>query len=159
MAKKKPTHPPPEDQPGRKELLEQLQRTQAEFENYRKRIERDQDATRKRATERLIQDLCPILDTFGMALSHAKDEKGHIRGEELLQGLLMTKDQLIAILKDNGLEEIPTKGRFDPAIHEAIITVEDKDKENNTIIETFSKGYTLSGKLIKPARVSVVKNT
>lgn len=140
------------------ELLEQLQRIQAEFENYKKRVERETQSIRKRACEQLLRDLLPILDNLSLALTHAKDKSGKVDPKELMQGLLMVEDQFASLLQEQGLEKIQTDGPFDPKMHEAVQTVQDTKKKQNSIVDTIQKGYTLAGKVLRPAKVTIVKN-
>lgn len=135
------------------ELLDDLRRVQAEFENYRKRIERDTEQARTRATEGIVKDILPVLDNLSLAIEHARSDP-----DELSKGILMVRDQLTNLLEDRGLAQIPAKDRFDPSLHEAITTVQDGKRENNTIVKTFQAGYTLGGKVVRPAKVSIVRN-
>lgn len=136
------------------ELTEQLQRLQAEFDNYRKRVEKEQEIQRTRLTDSLVREMLPIMDNFSHALEHSKTE-GKINADDLLKGLLMVKEQLTTTLQEQGVEEIPTEGKFDPQLHEAVSTQE--GKEPGKIAKTFQKGYTRNGRLLRPARVSVTK--
>ncbi len=128
------------------ELLRQLQRAHADFDNYRQRAH---------ASASLLKELIPVCDHLELALAHAREQAG---GTQLLEGIAMVHAQLAALLKDRGVEEMPTEGKFDPQLHEAILTVEDKSKDNGTILTTFQRGYTLAGRVLRPARVSVIRN-
>ncbi len=126
--------------------LEQLQRLQAEFDNYRKRMMRDQAAVGDRAAGRVIEDLLPVLDNFERAIAHGE-------GGEGVQ--LVFKD-FKAALERIGLEEVPSEGAaFDPNVHEAVESREVEGLEESTIIEVYRRGYLHKGQLIRPAMVVV----
>lgn len=141
----------------KQELLDHLQRLQAEFDNFRKRIEREQQEHKAAAADTLLRDLLPVMDNFHLALGHAKDGEGKIRGDELLAGIILVKDQLQHLLADHGVEELLTTGTFDPAKHEALMTVQQDGVKTGTIIQTFQRGYMRSGKIMRPAKVSVAR--
>ena len=94
------------------------------------------------------------MDNFSLAIEHATTSSK----EELLQGILMVREQLRTILTEHGVKEVPTNTTFDPTHHEAVQTVKDTTRKNNTITKTLQPGYTLGEKLLRPARVCVVKN-
>jgi len=95
------------------ELTDTLQRLQAEFDNYRKRIDQDSELLRKRASENIIKDLLPIIDDFERAL-HQKDHTPFAHGIELVYA------RVIQLLEDKGVKAIETNGVFDPTVHEAL---------------------------------------
>lgn len=144
-----PLEETPEEQcTHEEELTQQLQRLQAEFDNYRKRIAREEEAARQRLTDQILKDLLPVLDNFHHALEHDA-------GEELVKGLRLIRDQLLGILEEHGVEQIPIDGRFDPQLHEAIATVE--GDEPGAIAATYQRGYTRNDRILRPAKVSVTK--
>lgn len=129
----------------------------AEFDNYKKRVEREKVETRKFCNEEIIRDLLPFLDSLRRAIGHAGQPCDI---QALQQGLKLIEEQLAACLRKHGLEEIEAKGKlFDPNIHEAILHTESSDHSLNEIIEEYEKGYLLHGRLLKPTRVSVCKGT
>ncbi|RME32199.1 nucleotide exchange factor GrpE [Candidatus Woesearchaeota archaeon] len=136
-----------------RELVEQLQRLQAEFENYKKRTEREFSEYRERVTGDVLTTILPVLDNFELALKNAKPEEkdGFYKGVELLYA------QLAGVLHELGVEEIPTEGRFDPRLHEAMLTEEQQGVEKNTIIEVLQKGYRLKERVLRTAKVKVAK--
>lgn len=127
-----------------KSYLEDLQRLQAEFENYQKRIETEKESFQKFANEDLIIELLNVLDNFELSLKHCKDK-----------GIGIIYSQLKSILEKNGLKEISAKGKFDPKLHEVL--VQEKGKEDDVIIEELQKGYILNDKVIKPSKVKISK--
>jgi len=139
-------------QKERDEYLEGWKRAKADLINYKKDEAKRFEAVVKFANEAIIRDLINVLDSFDLALvaleKEAKTEKG----------IYLIRAQLEDILKQNGLERIIVSvGQpFDPALQEAIATVE-SDKPSGTVVEEVEKGYLLNGKLIRPARVKVAK--
>lgn len=131
-----------------KELIGLVQRVQAEFENYKKRVERDQSDFVKTASKDLIINLLPVLDNFELALKNLDKENQIVKGFELVFRELMD------ILQKQGLKVIEAEGLFNPYFHEALMQ-EESDKEDNTILEVFQKGYMLGGKLIRSTKVKV----
>ncbi|MFH1455991.1 MAG: nucleotide exchange factor GrpE [archaeon] len=134
------------------ELTEQLQRVQAEFENYQKRVQREKEDLIKFSKENLITDLLETLDNFERALDSIEKSNNN---EEIKQGINIIFKQLKQKLIQEGLEEIQAiNEKFDPNVHEAIAMV-DSDKEKNLIIEELLRGYKLNGKTIRPSKVKV----
>jgi molecular chaperone GrpE len=135
----------------RDDLREMAQRVQADFENYRKRVLREQTALVERATEGLVESLLPVLDSFDLALAtlDAADDK-------LRKGVELVYAELLGVLERAGLERIETHGKpFDPNVHEAVLQ-EDGDGEP-VVSETMRSGYRLKGRVIRPAMVKVTR--
>lgn len=126
------------------ELTVLLQRLQADFDNYRKRTEKENAAFKEYATKQLIADLLPVLDNFELALKTVQDE-----------GVRMIYAQLFGILEKQGLQKIESLGKkFDPKLHEALLQQE-ADGEPNTILEELQKGYIVGNVVLRPARVVI----
>jgi molecular chaperone GrpE len=136
----------------RDEYLEHLQRVAAEFENYRKRAARDQESLVARAAERLARELLPVLDDLERALQAAEEHEE----AKLEEGVRLVHRQLAAALRKEGLQEIPTEGRFDPHLHEALLA-QPSEAEQGTVIEVLQKGYRLGDRVLRPARVVVAE--
>jgi molecular chaperone GrpE len=134
----------------RDDLVGTLQRVQAEFENYRKRAARDQQSLVARAHERLVKELVPVLDDLERALEAAEAHEE----AKLEEGVALVARSFADILRKEGLEEIPTEGRFDPHVHEALLS-QPSDEEEGTVIEVIQKGYRLGDRVIRPARVVI----
>ena len=134
----------------RDEYLAHLQRTQAEFDNFRKRTLRDQTVHLERATAGLIEQLLPVLDSFELALNSAGTDVERLRkGVELVYG------ELIGVLEKAGLERIEAHGKpFDPEEHEAVMHVESDDGEPG-VRDVVRAGYRLKGRVLRPAMVKV----
>src|SRR6266508_2465919 len=134
----------------RVEYLHDLKRVAAEFENYRKRVARDQEALVARAHERLVKQLLPVLDDLERALV-AADEHEEAKLEE---GVRLVQRSLQDALRREGLAEIETNGRFDPHVHEALLS-QPSDAEEGSVIDVVQKGYKLGDRVLRPARVVV----
>jgi molecular chaperone GrpE len=134
----------------RDEYLDALQRLKAEFDNYRKRAARDQEALVARAHERLVKELLPVLDDLGRALEAAEQ---HEEGK-LEEGVKLVHRALSDALRREGLAEIGTDGRFDPHVHEALLS-QPSEAEEGTLLEVVQKGYLLGDRVLRPARVVV----
>lgn len=130
---------------------EQLLRLRADFQNYRRRVEREKADMVRLANEDLLRELIEVYDDFQRAV---EAEKEH---DAFYEGIQMIADRFQKVLEKNGLQEIPTNGEpFDPNLHHAVIT-EDADEKSGTIVETFQRGYTLNGKVLRPAMVKVAR--
>ena len=134
----------------RDELVDTLQRVKAEFDNYRKRAARDQESMAARAGERLVKELLPVLDDLERALeaAHAHEEV------KLEEGVKLVHRQLEQILEHEGLAPVETDGKFDPHVHEALLTQPSVADEGD-VIEVLQKGYRLGDRVLRPARVVV----
>jgi molecular chaperone GrpE len=124
------------------EHLADLQRLAAEFDNYRKRA--------PRAHERLVKELLPVLDDLERALEAAEAHEE----AKLEEGVALVARSLADVLRKEGLEEVATDGKFDPYIHEALLS-QPSEAEEGTVIEVLQKGYRLGDRVLRPARVVV----
>lgn len=130
-------------------------RSHAEFENIRKRLEKEKLDFLKYANEGLIFEFLPILDNLEIAERHINEAKDF---NAVREGVDMIQSQIQKFLKDIGLERLKTAGeKFDPNFHDAIETVELPDKEDGAIVEEMKSGYRLNGKLLRPALVKIAK--
>jgi molecular chaperone GrpE len=140
----------------KEELLQTLVRRQADFENYRKRTERDRHEEGRRGVERLIADLIPVLDGFDRALQ-AHDDPAF---EEYRKGVTLIRKQLWDTLARHGVERIDAAGKtFDPHVHQAIERAESDDYPDGYILNVFQDGYMFNGRVLRPAIVRVVVNS
>jgi molecular chaperone GrpE len=125
----------------------------AEFENYKKRVQKDQAEYTRYAHERLLRELLPVLDNFQRALQHAQ-QSGGTNG--LIEGAELTCKQYLEVLSRFGVRPIPSVGQpFDPAVHQAVATVDPQGQAPNTIVEEYEKGYYLHDRVLRPAIVTV----
>ena len=137
------------------ELRQTLQRRQADFENYRKRIEKERAEDTKRATARLIEALIPAIDGFEHALAaHREAEYENYR-----KGFELIYKQLLDNLARLGAERIEPLGKpFDPHLHQAMDRMETTDQEDGTIVQVYQPGYVFHGRVLRPAMVRVAVN-
>lgn len=146
-----------QDQLGRltnekEELRQTLLRRQADFDNYRKRIEREHHEEGRRGVQRLVEHLLPILDAFERALASHKDPAY----EEYRKGFELIYRQLWDVLARHGLERIDAEGKqFDPNFHQAVERVETSDHADGAVIMVHQPGYLFHGKVLRPASVRV----
>ncbi len=131
--------------------LDMARRLQADFDNYRKRTQRENEEFRKYANSGIVKDLLSVVDDLDRALEHAKED------DDLTIGIRGVRTNLMKVLESYGLEEIPADGKFDPNYHEALCTVD--GEEDDQIADVFQKGYILNGKVIRFTKVKVTKKT
>ncbi|MEZ5126550.1 MAG: nucleotide exchange factor GrpE [Thermoleophilia bacterium] len=139
----------------RDDYLDHLLRLQAEFDNYRKRVQRDNEELRLRASEAVVGSLLPVLDNLGRALQAADQ---HAEGQ-LIAGVRLVAEQLQGALVGHGLDEIDVQpgAEFDPAVHEAVVTQAVEGQEEGTVLQVLEQGYLLHGRLLRPAKVIVAR--
>ncbi|KAF0220903.1 MAG: molecular chaperone [Geobacteraceae bacterium] len=128
-------------------------RERADLENYRKRVQKEKEEILKYGNESLILEILPVLDSMERALAHSSEESQ----AAVIEGVRLTHNMLLSALKKFGVTEIEAaKGSpFDSACHHAMCQVENGELPPNTVVEEFQKGYTLNGRLLRPAMVSV----
>jgi molecular chaperone GrpE len=144
----------------RDEYLTLAQRTQADFENYRKRAARDAAAAGERAKSGLVRELLPVVDNLERALDSAaaaeRGGDGERPQEHLADGVRLVHSELVAVLARNGVEVFDPRGeKFDPELHEALSMRAEDGAEQGTVLEVIEKGYRLNGTVLRPARVVV----
>nr|WP_234402380.1 nucleotide exchange factor GrpE [Oceanobacillus damuensis] len=136
------------------EIYNRLLRLQAEFDNFKKRSQKEKEAARKYKSEDLITELLPAIDNFDRALQVEVTEAN----ASLFDGITMVYRQLQDALKSQGVELIETEGKtFDPTVHHAVMQVEDDGIAPNTVVEELQKGYMLKDRVVRPAMVKVNK--
>jgi molecular chaperone GrpE len=139
----------------RDEYLDTLRRVQAEFENYRKRVIKEQTALVDRATEGLVEQLLPVLDSFELALKNA-DAAGSDDVANVRKGVELVYAELLGVLEKSGVSRIEAEGKpFDPNVHEAVMQ-EEGDGEP-VVSDVLRTGYTLKGRVLRPAMVKVTR--
>lgn len=136
------------------DLQDQLLRRAAEFENFRRRTERERLELSEYASMEAVKSLLPILDDFERALKIESSDKEYVKGTELIY------QRFYGVLQKQGLELIEAVGKtFDPNLHHAIERVETSDVEDHQILEEFQRGYNFRGRLLRPALVKVAVNS
>jgi molecular chaperone GrpE len=137
----------------KEDLLQTLVRRQADFDNYKKRVDRDRQEEGRRGVERLVTDLIPVLDGFDRAIQ-AHDDPAF---EEYRKGVTLIRKQLWEALARHGAQRIDAENKmFDPHVHQAIERAESNDHPDGFILHVFQDGYTFHGRVIRPAIVRVV---
>lgn len=137
------------------ELSNRFVRLQADFNNYKKRTEKERENIYQYATQDLITSLLPVMDNFDRAL---KVDKNESTLDNLYKGVEIVFNQFMETLKSNGLEEINALGeKFDPNYHHAVVQEENEDYDENIVTEVFQKGYKVKEKVIRPSMVKVSK--
>ena len=137
-----PSQPPPED--------DRLLRLAADFENYKKRAARERQEYVQLANERLIAELIPILDDLERALAAAEQHEE----AQLEEGVELVHRSLAALLAHHGVTPIETEGKFDPHVHEALLS-QPSEAEEGSVLDVVQKGYKLGERVVRPARVVV----
>ncbi len=136
-----------------KDLRDEMLRMRAETDNLRKRLQKEKQDSVQFANERLIKQLIPIFENLDRALK-APDTNV----DSLKEGVQLTSDQVLALFKKENVEPIQAVGEpFDPSVHEVLSQIESNDHDENTVIEEFSKGYRMNGRVLLPSRVVTAK--
>jgi len=140
------------------ELSEQVKRTAAEFQNFRRRQEEEAKRVKVRQREQIIRSMLPILDNLERTVQAAGQGSGD-SFDALLKGVQLVEKDVKKIFSDHGLAPIPAAGElFDPALHEAVMMEETEDVPDQTILQELQKGYTLDERVIRPSMVKVARN-
>jgi Molecular chaperone GrpE (heat shock protein) len=135
------------------EYRQRLLRSQADFDNYRRRTQREKEEMAKYASAEIITRLLPVLDNFERAIGASKDSGDF---EALAKGVDMIHRQLLQLLEQEGLKPMETVGQpFNPEFHEAVMRVESDEHEEGTVVEELQRGYILKDRVIRPAMVKV----
>ncbi len=133
-------------------FLALAQRTQADFENYRKRMARENAAAIDKGVGKLAKELLPALDHLDHAL---KATEGH---EDVIKGFALVRDEIVNALARVGIQPFSPQGEvFDPNEHEAMVQQPSEDAESGTVIEVYQQGYRINGQVLRPARVVVAQ--
>lgn len=136
------------------EYLNGWKRAQADYQNLKRDMEKEKIELAKFANLSLLLELLPVLDNFSRASQHLPEEK---KNDEWVKGILAIHQQFQSLIASMGVAEVPAEGMFNPELHEAVGNGEGENVESGTILEVVQPGYTLYGKLIRPAKVKVAK--
>ncbi|RDU68737.1 nucleotide exchange factor GrpE [Helicobacter cholecystus] len=137
-----------------KNLEQEYLRVHADFENVKKRLEREKYQALEYCYEGIAKDLLPVVDTLEKAYQSAIDAQQ----EAISDGIKLTLDNLLKVLSKHGIEVIDQSGSFDPQYHDAIMQVPSNEVEEGQIVQTLQKGYQYKQRVLRPAMVSVAKN-
>ncbi|MBW8002048.1 MAG: nucleotide exchange factor GrpE [Planctomycetes bacterium] len=137
------------------ELFEKLQRVSADYANFQKRVPRQIEDSVSYEKERIIKTLLPALDNFKHTLDKAHSAESV---EDVLKGVQIIHEQMLDILKSQGVEQIKAAGeKFDPSLHQALMQRSEPEKPEGVVLEEFQAGYKLKGRVIRPSKVVVNK--
>jgi molecular chaperone GrpE len=142
-----------EEQQVEQEVDDRLLRLAADFENYKKRAARERQEYVVFANERLLKELLPILDDLERALDAAEQHEE----AQLEDGVRLVHRSLASLLERQGVQQIPTDGKFDPHVHEALLAQPSEDAESGAVIDVVQKGYKIGDRVVRPARVIVAE--
>ncbi|MFN8016309.1 MAG: nucleotide exchange factor GrpE [Acidimicrobiia bacterium] len=135
--------------------IEALRQLQADFENYKKRVQRDIDEEAENRSMKLMEDLLPVMDNFELALNNIDQDS---EMENIRKGIELVYNDLCAVLERQGLEVIHSQGQvFDPEIHEAVSHEDNGEHEEEVVVEVLRSGYKVRGRVVRPAMVKVAK--
>lgn len=137
------------------DYLETLQMLKADFENYKKRMMKEQANFAQMANEGLILKVLPVLDNFERALYLSEELKQH---QNIFKGFEMIYGELLEVLEKEGVKEVSISGEFNPSIHEAVMQVDEKGFSENQVVDVLRKGYMYKDRLIRPAMVKVQRS-
>ncbi|RDU62441.1 nucleotide exchange factor GrpE [Helicobacter sp. MIT 14-3879] len=141
-----------------KELEDKYLRAYAEFENIKKRLERDKYQALEYANESILKDFLPILDTLESALKGIDTSKEDSAINSIIDGIKLTIDNFTKVFNKHSVEVISTDGEFDPNLHNAIMQVNDETKQDGEIAQVIQKGYKYKDRVIRPSMVAITKN-
>ena len=140
----------------KEKYISRLQRLQADFSNYKKRVDKEKERISTQATKDFVADLLPVIDNFERALGSSEDSK---EAADVLEGVDMIHRQLIKLLHKNDVEEIETVGEeFDPNFHEAVMNEPSEEYDSGIITEELQKGYKLGNQVIRAAMVKLAES-
>jgi len=139
------------------EYKDKYLRAHADFDNMKKRLEKDKATAVAFANESFATDLLSVIDTFENALATIDQIEGDEAVEKIKEGMALTYEQLLKVLKKHGVEEIANEGIFDPHVHQVVQQVESEAHEKNEIVQVLQKGYKLKDRVLRPSMVSTKK--
>ncbi len=143
----------PSQAPVTQETDDRLLRLAADFENYKKRTAREREEYVVHANARLLAELLPVVDDLERALSAAEQHEE----AQLEEGVRLVHRALAALLERHGIELIATDGKFDPHVHEALLSQPSEEAESGSVLDVVQKGYKLGDRVVRPARVIVAE--
>jgi len=139
------------------EYKDKYLRAHADFDNMKKRLEKEKANAVAFANEAFATDLLSVIDTFENALFSIEQIEGDEAVEKIKEGMALTYEQLLKVLKKHGIEEIVNEGIFDPHVHQVVQQVESDAHEKNEIVQVLQKGYKLKDRVLRPSMVSTKK--
>lgn len=156
MAESEKTPQPSEAEKKAEESRDQMLRLRADFENTKKRLEREKQEAIRFANERLLIEVLPIMDNLDRAMASLAE--GH-DPEKVKDGLKIAQGELHDVLEEHGVQVVKSVGEmFDPKFHEAVAVADDKNVKDGVIVEEIQRGYLLNGRLLRPSRVKIAQH-
>lgn len=140
-----------------KALEEKYIRAYAEFDNVKKRLEREKYQSLEYANEQILKDFLPILDTLESALESTKNDDSEAMAK-IREGIELTIDNFLKAFSKHSVERISTEGEFDPNVHNAIMQIKSEGKADGEIAQVIQKGYKYKDRVIRPSMVAITKN-
>ena len=141
------------------ETKDQLLRALAETENTRKRAQRDKEETSQYAVTKFARDMLAVADNLSMAIASIENADNNDSMDKLLEGIKITEKELLQVFTKHKIEKIESLDQpFDPNLHQAMLEIPDSDKKPGTVVQEMQPGYTIAGRLLRPAMVGVVKS-
>lgn len=140
-----------------KALEEKYIRAYAEFDNVKKRLEREKYQSLEYANEQILKDFLPILDTLESALESTKNDDSEAMAK-IREGIQLTIDNFLKAFSKHSVERISTEGEFDPNVHNAIMQIKSEGKADGEIAQVIQKGYKYKDRVIRPSMVAITKN-
>lgn len=138
-------------------LEEKYIRAYAEFDNVKKRLEREKYQSLEYANEQILKDFLPILDTLESALESTKNDDSEAMAK-IREGIQLTIDNFLKAFSKHSVERISTEGEFDPNVHNAIMQIKSEGKADGEIAQVIQKGYKYKDRVIRPSMVAITKN-
>ena len=146
---------PPATQDKAKESMDQLLRLKADFENTKKRLQREKEDAIKFANEKLLVEILPIVDNLDRAMASLSEGHDPVK---VIEGLKLAQEELHQVLELHGVQVVQAVGEaFNPQLHEAVAAVESAEAKEGTILDEVQRGYVLNGRLIRPSRVRIAQ--
>ncbi len=147
---------PSEAEKKAEESRDQMLRLRADFENTKKRLEREKQEAIRFANEKLLIEVLPIMDNLDRAMASLAE--GH-DPEKVKEGLKIAQGELHDVLEEHGVQVVKSVGElFDPKFHEAVAVTDDKNVKDGMIVEEIQRGYLLNGRLLRPSRVKIAQH-
>ena len=137
------------------DLTDKYYRANADFENIKKRLEKEKGEIASYANEKFARDLLPVLDALEMAVNF--ETEGDEYAAKIKEGICISIDQFKKCFEKNGITAIEANEEFDPNFHNAMLQVESEDVEKGKIVQVIQKGYLINGRILRPAMVSIAK--
>ncbi|MFV0481962.1 MAG: nucleotide exchange factor GrpE [Campylobacteraceae bacterium] len=132
-------------------------RANADFENIKRRLEKEKYQAIDYAHEQFARDLLPVIDSLEMAYKSGENIEGDEIAKKIQEGVALTLEQFKKVFEKHGIKAVNESGEFDPNVHDAMIQVDSDNHESGHIVQSFQKGYTIKDRVLRPSKVSIAK--